>query len=151
MRVTAYILHSLYWGWAVEIWAGYIHKLASMSEDRRVFTQVWDAKPCRGSQRKVWSRLVIWYIGCRVSGGYRERGKALVEESIGERESRKFMEHYKPFGKEVQFKEYLHGMSDAGPRLFFNSGTHGFNEELGRHRGREGRKVCMLCGDECEC
>ena len=24
------------------------------------------------------------------------------------------------------------------------------NEELGRHRGREGRKECLLCGDECE-
>ena len=37
------------------------YKLASMSEDRypmRVFSQDWDAKPCRGRQRKVWSRLV---------------------------------------------------------------------------------------------
>ena len=24
------------------------------------------------------------------------------------------------------------------------------NEELGRHRGREGRSQCMLCDDECE-
>ena len=32
-----------------------------MSEDRyprRVFSQDWDAKPRRGKQRKVWSRLV---------------------------------------------------------------------------------------------
>ena len=31
-----------------------------MSENRhrRVFTQDWDAKPCRERQRKVWSRLV---------------------------------------------------------------------------------------------
>ena len=37
------------------------YKLASMSEDRyprKVFSQDWDAKPCRGRQRKVWSRLV---------------------------------------------------------------------------------------------
>ena len=33
---------------------------------------------------------------------------------------------------------------------FFFSGTHGLNEELGRHRGREGRKECLLCSDECE-
>ena len=32
----------------------------------------------------------------------------------------------------------------------FRSGTHGLNEELGRHRGREGKKECVLCGDECE-
>ena len=28
--------------------------------------------------------------------------------------------------------------------------THGLNEELGRHREREGKKECVLCGDECE-
>ena len=28
--------------------------------------------------------------------------------------------------------------------------THGLNEELGRHRGREGKTECSLCGDECE-
>ena len=35
------------------------YKLASMSEDRKVFSQDWDAKPRRGRQRKVWSRLVF--------------------------------------------------------------------------------------------
>ena len=25
------------------------------------------------------------------------------------------------------------------------------NEELGRHRGREGKVQCNLCGAECEC
>ena len=30
------------------------------------------------------------------------------------------------------------------------SGTHGLNEELGRHRGREGKTECSLCGNECE-
>ena len=30
------------------------------------------------------------------------------------------------------------------------SGTHGLNEELGRHRGRKGKTECSLCGDECE-
>ena len=41
---------------------------------------------------------------------------------------------------------------DAGSRLLFKfrSGTHGLNEELGRHRGREGKTECSLCGDECE-
>ena len=28
--------------------------------------------------------------------------------------------------------------------------THGLNEELGRHRGREGKTECSLCGNECE-
>ena len=55
---------------------------------------------------------------------------------------------YKCFGREVQFKKYLHGLSDAGTRLLFKfrSGTHGLNEELGRHRGREGKKECVVWG-----
>ena len=54
---------------------------------------------------------------------------------------------YKRFGKEVQFKKYLHGLSDAGTRLLskFRSGTHGLNEELGRHReGRARESVCIV-------
>ena len=39
-------------------------------------------------------------------------------------------------------------MSDAGTK--FGSGTHGLNEELGRHRGREGKSEYTLCGAECE-
>ena len=39
-----------------------------------------------------------------------------------------------------------------GPDCYFKfrSGTHGLNEKLGRHRGREGNKKCELCGNECE-
>ena len=49
-------------------------------------------------------------------------------------------------------KKYLHGICDAGSRFLFKfrSGTHGLNEELGRHRGREGKTECSLCGNECE-
>ena len=54
--------------------------------------------------------------------------------------------------KILEFKKYLHGICDAGSRLLFKfrSGTHGLNEELGRHRGREGKTECSLCGNECE-
>ena len=34
--------------------------------------------------------------------------------------------------------------------LIFFIITHGLNEELGRHRGREGKTECSLCGNECE-
>ena len=80
-------------------------------------------------------------------------------EGIDERESSKFEEGlnskvslYRTFGKVVELKKYLRGVSDAGTRLLFKfrSGTHGLNEELGRHRGREGRKECVLCDAECE-
>ena len=32
----------------------------------------------------------------------------------------------------------------------YYTGGHGLNEELGRHRGREGKVECTLCGAECE-
>ena len=86
---------------------------------------------------------------------------ACIEESISEREGKQFeeglnskvkLDMYKRFGKGVEFKRYLHGVGDAGTRLLFKfrSGTHGLNEELGRHRGREGKSECVLCGAECE-
>ena len=55
------------------------------------------------------------------------------------------------FSKNVEFKKYLHGvrLSDAGTRLLFNQDPW-LNEELGRHRGREGKLECTLCGAECE-
>ena len=84
---------------------------------------------------------------------------ASVEECISERECKLYDEGlnskfklslYRTFSKNVGFK--LHGVSDAGSRLLFKfrSGTHGLNEELGRHRGREGKVECTLCGAECE-
>ena len=50
----------------------------------------------------------------------------------------------------MKFKKYPCGVGDAGTRLLFKfrSGTHGLNEELGRHRGRKGRMV-MLGQDYC--
>ena len=86
---------------------------------------------------------------------------ACVEECISERESRKSeeglntkvkLDMYKRFGKSIEFKKYLHGICDAGSRLLFKfrSGTHDLNEELGRHRRREGKTECSLCGNECE-
>ena len=34
--------------------------------------------------------------------------------------------------------------------LLLSCYSPGLNEELGRHRGREGKKECVLCWDECE-
>ena len=84
-----------------------------------------------------------------------------MQTAVSTRESKKHVEGlnskvklqlYKSFGKEVDFKAYLHGVSDAGTRPLFKirSGTHSLNEELGRHRRRNDRTECILCGDECE-
>ena len=81
---------------------------------------------------------------------------------VSERESKSFWKGldiktklhnmYKTFVKQSEFKKYLHGFCDAGTRLLFKfrSGTQGLNEKLGRHRGREGKVECSICGAECE-
>ena len=149
------------------------YKLASMSEDRyprRVFCQDWDAKPRKGRQRKVWSRLVDnlfgsldldkaeWLDEIEKVDSSLKAFLAMVEESIGEREREKFVEGlnskvkltlYKCFGREVQFKKYLHGLSDAGTRLLFKfrSGTHGLKlmkSWVGIGEGRVRKSVCCV-------
>ena len=100
-------------------------------------------------------------LGIQLSSGKTVGGMLFADDFVGISESRKFEEGlntkvklgmYKRFGKSVEFKKYLHGICDAGSRLLFKfrSGTHGLNEELGRHRGREGKTECSLCGNECE-
>ena len=152
------------------------YKLACMEGDRypqKLFRQIWNIKPRRGRQRKSWSRVVDdlfssldldkaeWVEDIQKGKCSLKGFLSVVGENIDERESRKFKEGldskvklslYRTFCKAVEFKAYLHGECDAGSRLMFKfrSGTHGLNEELGRHRGREGRKECLLCDDECE-
>ena len=43
-------------------------------------------------------------------------------------------------------------MSNAGIHLLFKlrSGTHELNEEFGRYRGRKGKCMCNLCGEDSE-
>ena len=85
---------------------------------------------------------------------------ACVDECVSERESKAFwkgldiktkLHMYKRFVRQSEFKKYLHGLCDAGTRLLFKfrPGTHGLNEELGRHRGREGKVECSICVAEC--
>ena len=147
-----------------------------MEDDRyphKLFRQIWNIKPRRGRQRKSWSRVVDdlfssldldkaeWVEGIQKGECSLKGFLSVVGESIDERESRKFKEGldskvklslYRTFCKAVEFKAYLHGECDTASRLMFKfrSGTHGLNEELGRHRGREGKKECLLCDDECE-
>ena len=41
-------------------------------------------------------------------------------------------------------------MRELDSILSLDPGTHGLNEELGRHSDRDSRVECMLCGAECE-
>ena len=153
------------------IWWYKLVKMPGSRYAKQLFSQKWNVKPRRGRQRKVWGRVVEdifksleidegeWLEVIEKEESSLASFRTYVEESVKERDNREFekgldskvkLAMYKTFGKNVEFKEYLHGISDAGTRLLFKfrSGTHGLNEELGRHRGREGRSQCMLCDDE---
>ena len=58
---------------------------------------------------------------------------------------------YRELTEDFECKKYLHGVSDMGSMVLFRfrSGTHGLNEELGRHSSRNSSKACVFC--ECEC
>ena len=49
-------------------------------------------------------------------------------------------------------KKYLYGVPDMGSKLLFRfkSGTHGLNEELGRHITRNINQACVFCNCDCE-
>ena len=152
------------------------YKLITLSEDRyprKLFSNVWSVKPRRGRQRKVWSRVVDglfaslgldkaeWLQNIQEGDSSLKEFLSVAGESISERDGKNFeaglnskikLNLYRKFGTAIEFKRYLGGVSDVGTRLLFKfrSGTHGLNEELGRHSNRDGRKECGLCGDECE-
>ena len=140
---------------------------------KQLFQEEWNIKPRPGRQHKVWKRVVDdifesleldkgeWVESISKGETSIKEFLALVDESIKESNSCQFLKGlnnktkltiYKTFGGEVKFKRYLNGVGDAGTRLLFKlrSGTHGLNEELGRHRGREGKYMCNLCGEDCE-
>ena len=118
--------------------------------------QEWNVKPRRGRQRKYWCKVVDhlfsslgldkaeWLEDIRKGSCSLKSFLGVAGEGRDERESGKFEEglnskvKFRTFGKIVEFKKYLRGVGDAGTRLLskFRSGTHGLNEELGRHSVR---------------
>ena len=104
---------------------------------KKLFNQEWAFKPRRGRQRKCWSRVVndlfstlgLYKAEWLQSGECLLKGcLSIVGDCINDSKTRKFEEGlnskvklslYKTFNKVVEFKEYLHGVSDAASRLMF--------------------------------
>ena len=58
---------------------------------------------------------------------------------------------YRELKEVFECKKYLYGVPDMGSKLLFRfrSGTHGLNEELGRHITRNISKACVFCNCDC--
>ena len=137
-------------------WWHNVYTMKGERYPRQSFDQAWEVKPRRGRQRKcgvkVYSRHYCyikrscWMV--KKGNSSSKSFLACVDECVSERAFWKGLDIkqsyiciYKRFVKQSEFKKYLHGFCDAGTRLLlkFRSGTHGLNEELGRHRGRDGK------------
>ena len=71
---------------------------------------------------------------------------SVVGESIDEQESKKFKEGLDCRVELSLYKIFCKAVESGSKLIFkFRSRTHGLNEELGKHIGREGRKECLLC------
>ena len=59
---------------------------------------------------------------------------------------------YRELKEVFECKKYLYGVSDMGSKLLFRfrSGTHGLNEELGRHITRNINKARVFCNCDYE-
>ena len=152
------------------------YKVCRLPDNRypkQLLSQEWEIKPRKGRQRKTWSRTIddifqsLSLDKGEILDDMHEGNSSLksfmacIEDDLREREAEEFgkgldskvkLDLYRRFGGKREFKKYLHDRSDEGARLLFKfrSGTHGLNEELGRHSDRDGRVECTLCGAECE-
>ena len=110
------------------------YKVATMPEhrySRKLFVQEWNVKPCRGRQRMYWYKIVdnlFSSLGLDKAEDIRKGSSSFLGvagEGIDERESSKFEEGlnskvklwlYRTFGKIVECKKYLRGVSSKAGR-----------------------------------
>ena len=145
------------------------YNIATMPQhrySRKLFVQEWNVKPRRGRQRKHWCKVVDslfsslgldkaeWLGDIRKGSCSLKSFLGVAGEGIDERESSKFEEGfnskvelslYRTFGKVVELKKYLCGVSDTGTRLF--SGQERMDSMkswAGIEEGKAGRSVCFV-------
>ena len=97
-----------------------------MPEDRQPKQLGWNVKPGRGMQRKTWGKVIdgiflsLSLDRCEWLKNTEWEDSSFipcVQECISQRECRKFKEGlvtHETFGKNVEFRKFLDGVSDAG-------------------------------------
>ena len=131
---------------------------------RQVFDKEWGKCKLRGRRRKQWKKCVMDIISdMRLTVSSLDSKKALTNIDkvyidyvtsnlhAGMCEKNK-LRVYRELKEVFECKKYLYGVPDMGSKLLFRfrSGTHGLNEELGRHIIRNISKACVFCNCDCE-
>ena len=124
----------------------------------KVLEKEWNKCKIPGRKRKQWKNCVLDIISdmdlTSTSLGSKEEAVSSINNAFKNfviSSLHSGMRVYIELKEDFERKKYLHGVSDTGSKLLFRfrSGTHGLNEELGRHNTRNSSKACLFC--ECEC
>ena len=125
---------------------------------KKVSEKEWNKNKIPGRKIKRWKKCVLDIISdmdlTSTSLGSKEAVsstnnvfKNFVKSSLHSgMYIRRVNREYREFKEDSECKKYLHGVSDMGSKLLFRfrSGTHGLNEELGRHSSRNSSKAFFL-------
>ena len=125
---------------------------------KKVFKKEWNKCKIPGRKRKQWKKCVLDIISdmdlTSISLGSKEAVSSInnafknfVISSLHSGMCKKSkLRVYRELKKDFECKKYLHGVSDMGSKLLFRfrSGTHGLNEELGRHSSKNSSKACFF-------
>ena len=98
-----------------------------MPEYKQLFSQEWNVKPHRGRQRKTWGKGVhdiFLSLGLDKCEWLERKDTSLASFMSYVRISKRDLLNWLSFGKNVEFRKYLHGVSDAGTRLFSNTWSY---------------------------
>ena len=144
------------------VWFSRLLKKGKDSFCKEVFEKEWNKCEITGRKRKQWKKCVFDIISDMdltfSSLGSKEAVssinnafKIFVISSLQSGMCKNKLRVCRELTEDFKCKKYLHGVSDMGSKLLFRfrSGTHGLNEELGRHSSRNSSKAGVFC--ECEC
>ena len=140
------------------VWFSRLLKKDKDSFYEKVFEKEWNKCKILGRKRKQWKKYVLDIISdmdltstslCfkKAVSCINNAFKNFVISRLLSGMCRKSkLRVYRELKKILSVKNYLHGVSDMGSKLLFRfrSGTHGLNEELGRHSTRNSSKACFL-------
>ena len=146
------------------VWYSKLLRKDKNSYCRQIFDKEWGKCKLRGRRRKQWKKCVMDIISdmkltvssldskealTNIDKVYMDYVTSNLHASMCEKNK---LRVYRELKEVFKCQKYLYGVPDMGSKLLFRfrSGTHGLNEELGRHITRNVSKACVFCNCDCE-